>query len=128
MQASRLLQGLDSTVDFFRACGGLWAELAGTEGPDGDHLELFVAFEAWETAVGPQKIAANARVVEIAIRVLPIPTLTRERLLALVESHAVDPTSYSLGGGTHPRRMYWTTVNGHVAVPAGGQLRVPTLR
>lgn len=105
LHASRFLQGLDSTVDFFRSCAGLWGELAGAEGLDGDHLELFVAFESWETSVGPQKIAANARVGEIAVRLLPTTPLTPQRFLAVVESERIDPMSYSLDGG-HPSESY----------------------
>jgi hypothetical protein len=66
--ARRLLEGRDSTTVFFRACAGMWSELAGPEGLDGDPLELFFALEAWETAVGKEKASCNDEVRALASR------------------------------------------------------------
>lgn len=69
------------------------------------HLELFRALEAWEVAVGPDKVAANVRMTDIALRLLPVPALTRQRFLSFVEAECIDPGSYCLGGG-HPSETY----------------------
>jgi hypothetical protein len=66
--ATRLLQGLDSTGDFFRACAGLWSDLAGLTGLDGDRLALFYALEEWESSVGQDRVAANEQVRAIVAR------------------------------------------------------------
>jgi hypothetical protein len=87
-----LLLDHQSTGDFFRAFMGLVRDLSGEDGLAGTDLDLFQRLEAWEQAVGDDKVAVEAGLRATLAKFVPPDTYQHPIIAWLVEySDAREP-------------------------------------